>query len=200
MKYVKKYYRKHANPQLGFSRIYPRPNETILRPGITFANLSAPRLDRATKGTTMSDTITITGRLGADPDTRTIPSGATVTNLRVASTHRTLDRASGQWRDNYTNWYTVAAWDGLASAAQRLRKGDPIIVTGALKVVEWEGASGRGTKLEVKAEALGYDLRLGRRRLGEVEPTNAHPEPSVADDAEAWGTPLAQTELEPTPF
>ena len=149
----------------------------------------------------MSDTITISGRLGGDPETRTTPNGSTVTNLRVASTHRSLDRASGEWRDNYTNWYTVAAWDGLSNAAQRLHKGDPIVVTGSLKIVEWEGNNGRGTRVEVKADSLGYDLRFGKRPLGEVQ-TPGNPSASEASDqsAEAWGPAPGADQFEATPY
>lgn len=151
----------------------------------------------------MSDTITITGRLGADPETRTTPNGSTVTNLRVASTHRSLDRSSGEWRDNYTNWYTVAAWDSLATAAQRLRKGDPVTITGALKAVAWEGSTARGTTLEIKAESIGYDLRLGKRALGDLEvqrDVQQSPPPPPEPVADAWAAPGLSEELEPTPF
>ncbi len=134
----------------------------------------------------MADTITIHGNLGGDPETRVLQSGATVTNLRVGSSHRVRDRQSGEWRDTHTNWFAVSAWDTLSTAAQRLRKGDPVTVIGSVRLNQWENGTAHGATLDVRADEISYDLRRGRRQLGEVQP--AAPSGDPQDSAQPTGT------------
>ena len=73
----------------------------------------------------MSDTITIVGTVGTDPEKKT-PNGVPITTFRVASTERRFDRATGAWIDGETNWYTVSAYRRLAEHAfESLRKTRP---------------------------------------------------------------------------
>jgi len=110
----------------------------------------------------MSDTITITGNLAAEPEQRLIGNGATVTNFRVASPQRHQDRSSGQWVDAEPNWYQVSAFRGLGEHVfASVRKGDPVIVTGRLKVRRWENERGKGVSVEIVADSVGHDLRWG---------------------------------------
>jgi single-strand DNA-binding protein len=110
----------------------------------------------------MSDTITIIGNIAADPDHKRTSNGVPIANFRVASAQRRFDRATGTWIDNGTNWYAVAAFRGLAEHAyQSLHKGDRVIVTGRLRVRDWETDTRRGTAVEIDAEAIGHDLLWG---------------------------------------
>ncbi|MFC7430606.1 MULTISPECIES: single-stranded DNA-binding protein [unclassified Agrococcus] len=110
----------------------------------------------------MTDRITIEGTAGTSPQLRTIASGRQVANLRVASNLRRQDPASGQWVDAGTNWYTVSAWGDLAShVVESIRQGDPVLVTGRLRIAIWGEGERQGTSVEIDAEAIGHSLRWG---------------------------------------
>lgn len=109
----------------------------------------------------MSDTITIVGTVGTDPERKT-PNGLPITTFRVASPQRRFDRATGAWIDTGTNWYTVSAYRGLAEHAfESLRKKDRVILTGRLKVRNWDTGESKGTAVEVDIDAIGHDLLFG---------------------------------------
>lgn len=87
----------------------------------------------------MSNTYTVVGHLGADPELRYTPQGKAVVSLTVADTPRNLDRASGQWVDGETNWVKVTAWDTLAeNVAKSLKKGHKVIVIGEEKAERYK--------------------------------------------------------------
>src|SRR3954465_1041169 len=84
-------------------------------------------------------TITVVGNLTDDPELRFTPSGAGVAKFSVASTPRTLDRASGEWRDGDALFLRCTAWRDLAEhVAESLHKGDRVIVQGRLKQDNWQ--------------------------------------------------------------
>src|SRR5690606_25726307 len=87
----------------------------------------------------MTNTITITGRLGADPDLRFTQSGKAVANLRLAHSRR--KQVNGEWQDDGpTLWLDVTVWKCRAERiAEQARRGDELCVTGALTVREHEG-------------------------------------------------------------
>lgn len=111
----------------------------------------------------MNDTVTILGFIGNDPTGSTTNTGVPVVNFRVASSRRRYDAKAETWVDAGTNWYTVSAYRQLAEHARAsLRKGHPVIVIGRLKVREWDNGNGtRGSSLDIDADAIGHDLRLG---------------------------------------
>ena len=110
----------------------------------------------------MTDTVTILGRVAAEPNLGTTPTGIPVMNVRVASPQRRYDARTQSWQENGTNWYGVAAFRRLAEhAGSSLRVGDAVIVTGRLKVRDWEANGKRGTSVEIDADAIGHDLRWG---------------------------------------
>jgi len=127
----------------------------------------------------MNDTITIVGNVATDPEHRTLPSGVTVTNFRVASGTRRLDRQSSTWVDGPTNWYRVAAFRALGdNAAVSLHKGERVIVSGRLRLRAWENDGKRGMEAEIEAEALGHDLTFGSSRF---ERAHAKASPAASD-------------------
>lgn len=110
----------------------------------------------------MIDTLTIVGRVATDPTQGQTGGGVPVTNFRLASTHRRFDPATQEWTDSGTNWFSVAAFRQLGENVRAsLRTGDSVIVTGRLKIREWESNGKHGTSVDIEADAIGHDLRWG---------------------------------------
>jgi single-strand DNA-binding protein len=129
----------------------------------------------------MNDTVTIMGRVGNDPSDGTTTTGVPVLNFRVGSSQRRFDQKSQSWIDTGTNWYSVAAYRQLAENARGcLRKGDPVIITGRLKVREWDNGNGtRGAALDIDAETIGHDLRWGSSAFVRVNRNQASQVPAL---------------------
>ncbi len=110
----------------------------------------------------MTDTITITGNIATVPELKYTGSGVAVVNFRVASSQRRFDRQSQSWVDAGTNWYSVSAFRRLAdNAIKSLHRGERIVVTGRLRLRDWETTAKRGTTAEIDADAIGHDLLWG---------------------------------------
>lgn len=85
--------------------------------------------------------VILIGNLGADPETRTTPSGTQVANLRLATTERRKDR-DGNWTD-HTEWHRVVCFGKTAENVSRfLRKGRQIYVEGRLRTNKWQDRDG----------------------------------------------------------
>jgi single-strand DNA-binding protein len=112
------------------------------------------------KGNNMSAAVTLTGRLGSDPEIKFSKDGKAIANLRVATNkRRRLD--SGEWEDIDTTWWRVTAFGALAeNIADALSKGDAIIVVGNIKQRDWEDTNTREKRsaMEVIANQAGPDL------------------------------------------
>ena len=86
--------------------------------------------------------VIIIGNLGQDPDTRYMPSGAAVTNLRVATNEQWKDKQTGEQKDR-TEWHNVAMFGRLAEiAAEYLRKGSQVYIEGKLRTRKWQDKQG----------------------------------------------------------
>ncbi|GAA1965449.1 single-stranded DNA-binding protein [Microbacterium deminutum] len=119
----------------------------------------------------MNETITITGNIATDPEHKHTAGGVSITTFRVASGQRRYDRQSGAWVDAATNWYTVSTFRSLADHAfHSLRKGDRVLLTGRLRVRDWDNGAKRGTTAEIDAEAIGHDLLWGTSRFEKDRP------------------------------
>ena len=82
-------------------------------------------------------TITIVGNLVDDPDLRFTPSGAAVANFRIASTPRTFDRQTNEWKDGETLFLTCSVWRQAAeNVAESLQRGMRVIVAGPAQVAQ----------------------------------------------------------------
>lgn len=149
----------------------------------------------------MTDLITVTGVVGSDPRPTVTPAGLAITNFRLASTRRYFDRASGQWTDGETNWYTVSTFRQLAlNTAASLRKGERVVVHGRLRVRPWETAEKSGTAIEIDADSVGHDLTWGTTKYAKTsaaaraaDAAEAGPSESGVSEgamaADAWSTP-----------
>ncbi len=115
-------------------------------------------------------TITLVGNLTRDPELRFTPSGAAVADFTVASTSRTFDRQTNEWKDGDTLFIRCSAWRQLAeNVAGSLTKGTRVIVTGALKVREYERQDGsRGTSVEMTVDEVGPSLRNATAQVTRV--------------------------------
>jgi single-strand DNA-binding protein len=127
----------------------------------------------------MSDTITITGLIATTPRHVVTAEGLPITSFRLASSQRRFDKAADKWVDASTNWYTITAFRQLAiNTVPSLSKGDRIVVTGRLRVRDWQNDDRTGTTVEVEAESIGHDLFWGTatftRTVGAPEPTTEH--------------------------
>jgi len=86
--------------------------------------------------------VILVGNLGADPETRYLPSGSAVTNIRIATSESWKDKTSGEQQER-TEWHNIVFFGRLAEiAAEYLRKGSQVYVEGSLRTRKWEGKDG----------------------------------------------------------
>ena len=86
--------------------------------------------------------VILVGNLGADPETRSMPSGMTVTNIRIATSESWKDKASGAQQER-TEWHNIALFGRLGEiAAEYLRKGSQVFVEGKLRTRKWQDKQG----------------------------------------------------------
>lgn len=110
----------------------------------------------------MTDTIFLTGLVATSPRHVTTSEGLAITSFRLASNQRRFDKALSRWVDGETNWFTVSAFRALAAnTASSVVKGDRVVVTGRLRVRDWENTDRSGTNVEIEADSLGHDLTWG---------------------------------------
>lgn len=110
----------------------------------------------------MAESINVSGLVATTPRHLVTEDGLPITTFRVASSDRRFDRTTNKWIDGDTNWYTVTAFRTLALNAHRsVNKGDRILVTGKLRIRDWDNGERSGTSVEVEAEAIGHDLSWG---------------------------------------
>lgn len=152
--------------------------------------------------TMINDVVTISGNIGNDPTKNETRAGKPVINFRVGSSHRYLDQRTGEWVDGGTNWYAISAFGNLAEHAKAsLHRGDAVIVTGRLKVREWEANGKKGVDVEIVADVIGHDLNWGtsgfarRQRPTTTEPGSsgdAPPTETAVDDSSGYDEPTAE--------
>lgn len=105
--------------------------------------------------------ITVVGNLVDDPELRFTPSGAPVAKFRVASTPRTFDRQTNEWKDGEALFLTCSVWRQAAeNAAESLQRGMRVIVQGRLKQRSYDDREGvKRTVYELDVEEVGASLR-----------------------------------------
>ena len=99
--------------------------------------------------------VILVGNLGADPDTRYMPSGGAVTNLSVATSESWKDKQTGEPKER-TEWHKVAMFGKLAEiAAEYLRKGSQVYIEGSLQTRKWQDKDGNDRyTTEIKARDM----------------------------------------------
>ena len=135
----------------------------------------------------MSDTITINGLIATTPKHVVTAEGLPITTFRLASAQRRFDKQTEKWVDSATNWYTVTAFRQLAiNSVPSLQKGDRVVVSGRLRIRDWQNDERNGTSVEIEAETIGHDLFWGTAVFtrilstpSEVPPVSLESQPGV---------------------
>ncbi|MGI8899794.1 MAG: single-stranded DNA-binding protein [Nocardioides sp.] len=111
--------------------------------------------------------ITVVGNLTADPELRFTPSGAAVANFTVASTPRTLDKQTNEWRDGESLFLNCSVWRQAAeNAAESLQRGMRVIVSGRLKARSYENREGeKRTVFEIDVDEVGPSLKYASAKV-----------------------------------
>lgn len=105
--------------------------------------------------------VTAQGNVVFEPDFKVTESGLSRCKLRIACNER--KKVNDQWVDGETTFIDVVTWRGLADAAGELRKGESVIVTGKLRVRNYETKDGnKGTSVEIEAQEIARTLKPAR--------------------------------------
>jgi len=111
--------------------------------------------------------ITVVGNLVDDPELRFTPSGAAVANFRIASTPRTLDRQTNEWKDGDALFLSCSVWRQAAeNVAESLQKGMRVVVQGRLKSRQYETREGeKRTVFEIEVDEIGPSLKFATAKV-----------------------------------
>jgi single-strand DNA-binding protein len=115
--------------------------------------------------------ITVVGNLTDDPELRFTPSGAAVANFTVASTPRTLDKQSGEWKDGEALFLRCNIWRQAAeNVAESLTRGARVVVQGRLKQRSFETKEGeKRTVVELEVDEIGPSLRYATAKVTKAQ-------------------------------
>jgi len=116
-------------------------------------------------------TITVVGNLTNDPELRFTPSGSAVANFTIASTPRTFDRQSNEWKDGETLFLRASVWrEAAENVAESLTKGMRVIVSGRLKSRSYETKEGeKRTVIELEVDEIGPSLRYANAKVNRTQ-------------------------------
>jgi single-strand DNA-binding protein len=154
--------------------------------------------------------ITLVGNLVDDPELRFTPSGAAVAKFRIASTPRTFDKQSNEWKDGESLFLTCNVWRQPAeNCAESLQRGMRVIVQGRLRQRSYETKEGeKRTVFEVEVDEVGPSLRSATAKVTKAQRQDGQRQQGggnrgqQADDPWAsnsgggggWGAPAGQSE------
>jgi single-strand DNA-binding protein len=107
--------------------------------------------------------VILVGNLGADPETRAMPSGTTVANIRIATSESWKDKQTGEQQER-TEWHRVALFGRLGEiAAEYLRKGSQVYIEGSIRTRKWQDKEG---KERFSTEIVANDMQMLGSRGG----------------------------------
>jgi single-strand DNA-binding protein len=135
--------------------------------------------------------ITVVGNLVDDPELRFTPSGAAVANFRIASTPRTFDRQTNEWKDGDALFLSCSVWRQAAeNVAESLTKGMRVVVQGRLKQRQYETREGeKRTVVELEVDEVGPSLKYATAK---VNRTSRGGGGGYGDGGSGGGDPWAQ--------
>lgn len=143
-------------------------------------------------------TLTVVGNLTADPELRFTPSGAAVASFTVASTPRTFDKASGEWKDGEALFMRCSIWRQPAeNVTESLTRGARVVVVGRLKQRSFETREGeKRTVIELDVDEIGPSLRYATAKVNKVQRQGETYQGAIRQDppADPWAS------SEPPPF
>ncbi|MFI9332771.1 single-stranded DNA-binding protein [Kitasatospora sp. NPDC052868] len=134
----------------------------------------------------MNETVvTMIGNVATEVSYSETTGGVPMASFRLASTERRYDRAAGAWVEGDTHWVSVTAWRALAvHVIGSLGKGDPVMVSGRLRVREWGEGEARRSRVEIDARSVGHDLSRGTTTFRRASPGAGESAGAVAGLAE----------------
>lgn len=133
--------------------------------------------------------VILVGNLGADPETRYMPSGSAVTNIRIATSESWKDKTSGEKQER-TEWHSIAFFGRLAEiAAEYLRKGSQVYIEGRLRTRKWQDKQGAdrwtteivANEMQMLGSRPGAGAPAMEASGGGGRPANAPPSPPAED-------------------
>ena len=138
----------------------------------------------------MRTQISVEGLVATTPRHLVTQDGLPITSFRLASSERRFDRTENKWIDGETNWYTITSFNQLAiNVAGSVSKGDRVMVSGNLRIRDWDNGERAGTSVEVEADTLGHDLNWGTgvftRTVLVRDPDPIEPEPEEEEEVSA---------------
>ncbi|MGY5131710.1 single-stranded DNA-binding protein [Streptomyces nigrescens] len=139
--------------------------------------------------------ITIIGNLTADPELKFTDSGQALARFTVASTPRTFDRDSNQWKDGTSTFFRCAAWRSLAEhVAESVGKGSRVVLSGRIRQHDWKTPEGENrSMLAVEVDDIGASLRFTTVTVNGKRTSNTAPSDNP------WATDSQPTDNKP-PF
>ena len=129
--------------------------------------------------------VILIGNLGADPETRYLPSGDAVTNIRIATTEKWKDKSGEQ--QEHTEWHRIAFFGKLAEiAGEYLKKGSPVYVEGRIRTRKWQDKEGQD---RYSTEIVADRMQLLGSRGGGTEAMAREPSAAAASPSGGNGKP-----------
>ena len=138
-------------------------------------------------------TITVVGNLTSDPELRFTPAGAAVANFTLASTPRTFDRQSNEWKDGETLFLRCSVWrEAAENVAESLTKGTRVVCQGRLTSRSYETKEGeKRTVMELEVDEIGPSLRYASTKVTRTQRGGGAPATGGASNwggsANGWG-------------
>ena len=131
---------------------------------------------------------TVIGNAVTDVSLRTTTTGVSVSSFRIASNPRRFDKATNSWIEQETNFLTITAWSQLAeNVALSVHKGQSLVVSGKLKVRQWQDGEKNGTSVEIDAASIGHDLNRGTSEFTKIKRVSEN------FDQDPWVNEVAET-------
>lgn len=140
------------------------------------------------------NSVTLVGNLVDDPELRFTPQGAAVANFRIAVSKRIKDATTNEWKDGDTSFFRINVWRQLAeNVAESLTRGSRVIVTGTLKMRQWETQEGeKRSVVEVEATEVGPSLKFATAKVEKANRSGGSSAPAASGSD--WGaeTPVPE--------
>ena len=152
---------------------------------------------------TMNETyVTVSGNVVGDPVVRATRANVPFVTFRVASNVRRVDFKTGEYIDAGTNFVNVTAFRALGvNLSNSLKKGEPVIVYGRMRINQWVNGERSGTTVEIDAYNVGHDLTWGQTTFVKVTKPQLNQndrmaDPEVQDAADQLDRDVAMADLE----
>ncbi len=126
--------------------------------------------------------VTISGNVVGDPVVRATGANVPFVTFRVASNVRRVDFKTGEYIDAGTNFVNVTAFRSLGvNLANSLKKGEPVLVYGRMRINQWVNGERSGTSVEIDAYNVGHDLTWGQTKFTKVAKPQLNQNDRMAD-------------------